>query len=183
MTINLKGSNLYLIGMMGAGKSTTGQHLARALGYRFVDTDALIEKLTNQSISDIFQEQGEDYFREIERNVLAEVSSYHHLVVATGGGIVLDSMNWSYLRQGIVVWLNVSPSILGKRLGKDTSRPLLQGKPLMAHLEKIAAERQRFYAQADLELYIQPDETAPDICDRLLQTLAGIIKDQQPLAE
>lgn len=183
MTINLKGANLYLVGMMGAGKSTTGRCLAHALGYRFLDTDTLIEDLSKKSITDIFRDQGEAYFREIERSVLAEVSSYHHLVVATGGGIVLDPMNWSYLRQGVVVWLNVPLPILCHRLAQDRSRPLLQGKPLLEHLQTIAAERERFYAQADLELLIQPEETAPDICDRLLRTLMGIMEDQEALAE
>ncbi|MDG2991330.1 shikimate kinase [Candidatus Synechococcus calcipolaris G9] len=183
MTINLKGANLYLVGMMGAGKSTTGRCLAHTLGYRFLDTDTLIEELTKKSITDIFREQGEAYFRELERNVLAEASSYHHLVVATGGGIVLDSMNWSYLRQGVVVWLNVPPPILSKRLAQDHSRPLLRDKPLLEHLEMMAAERERFYAQADLELLIQSEEAAQDICDRLLNTLAAIVKDQEALAE
>jgi shikimate kinase len=96
MIERLQGINIYLIGMMGAGKSSTGIQLAERLGYRFFDTDAVIEAAAGQTIPAIFEHQGEDAFRELETQVLAELSAYQRLVIATGGGIVTRPMNWSY---------------------------------------------------------------------------------------
>lgn len=126
--INLKGVNLYLVGMMGCGKSTTGRALAQQLGYGFVDTDDLITQLTGQAITDIFAESGEAHFRQVESKVLSEVAAHTKLVVATGGGIVLDKKNWSFLQHGLVIWLDVEPDQLWQRLQTDQSRPLLQNQ-------------------------------------------------------
>jgi shikimate kinase (EC 2.7.1.71) len=101
----LRGVNLYLVGMMGAGKTTVGRILAKKLKYHFFDTDAVIAQVANQSIADIFAEQGEEAFRELETQVLGQLSAYTNLIVATGGGIILRLTNWSYLHHGIVVWL------------------------------------------------------------------------------
>ncbi len=122
----LQGLNLYLVGMMGAGKSTVGQVLAQQLGYQFFDTDAVIEQATGQAIATLFAELGEPGFREMERRVLGELAAYTRLVVATGGGIVTQPENWGILRQGVVVWLDVPITELHRRLQTDTTRPLLQ---------------------------------------------------------
>ncbi len=172
----LGGVNIYLVGMMGSGKTTTGKVLAQRLGYGFVDTDAVITEIRQQPIRDIFANDGEAYFRQLEQQVLAHVSSYHHLVVATGGGIVLNSLNWSYLRHGIVVWLHVPISVLCARLASDDQRPLLQEQPLEERLMQLMAERQSLYAQADLELLVSATDTPATVCDRLWQTLPSILK-------
>jgi shikimate kinase len=112
----LDGTNVFLIGMMGAGKSTIGQLLAQKLQYHFFDTDDLIERSAGRKIPEIFANSGELVFRQFEHLVLSEVAAYTNLVVATGGGIVLDRMNWSYLRYGIVVWLDVPVNVLHQRL-------------------------------------------------------------------
>ena len=91
----LKKTNLYLVGMMGAGKTTIGRKLANRLGYHFFDTDALIEQSTGQKVNELFAKEGEAGFREIETQVLAQISSHTNLVVATGGGIVTQQMKWS----------------------------------------------------------------------------------------
>jgi len=96
----LRGVNIYLVGMMGAGKTTVGRILARKLKYRFFDTDELIVRVANQSIAEIFDLEGEEAFRELETKVLGELSAYQNSVVATGGGIVTQSMNWGYLHYG-----------------------------------------------------------------------------------
>ena len=155
--MNLKGVTLFLVGMMGAGKSTTGQALAEKLGYKFFDTDAVIEQLAQQSISEIFQDSGEETFRELETKVLSELSSYRQLVVATGGGIVLKKMNWSYLRHGLVVWLDLSAEDLWERLKDDDSRPLLKTDNPLQTLEDKLEERRELYGQADVHVTIPGD--------------------------
>ncbi|WP_448514331.1 shikimate kinase [Parathermosynechococcus lividus] len=172
----LGGVNIYLVGMMGSGKTTTGKVLAKRLGYGFVDTDAVITQVRQQSIREIFAREGEAYFRQLEQQVLAEVSSYHHLVVATGGGIVLSLLNWSYLRHGIVVWLHVPIAVLCERLAADAERPLLQEQPLEERLNQIMADRHALYAQADLELVIGQTDTPTKVCDRLWEALPSILK-------
>ena len=89
----LKGINVFLIGMMGAGKTTVGGLLASELGYGFCDTDALIEQIAGKTINEIFAEDGEETFRQLETQVLSELSAYQQLIVATGGGIVLKPQN------------------------------------------------------------------------------------------
>ena len=129
----LQGLNIYLVGMMGSGKTTVGELLAKEMGYKFFDTDSLITQIAGKSIPDIFAEDGEPAFRVLESQVLGEISSYTRLVVATGGGIVIDPQNWSYLHQGLVIWLDVPISILVARLQSDISTQ---------HQGDIATQRQ-----------------------------------------
>ena len=89
----LQGVNVFLIGMMGSGKTTVGQKLAQRLNYRFFDSDVLIERVTQQSINDIFATQGEETFREFETQVLSELAACTKSVIATGGGMVLKPIN------------------------------------------------------------------------------------------
>ncbi|MFZ4639644.1 MAG: shikimate kinase [Nodosilinea sp.] len=164
----LQGINLYLIGMMGAGKSTTGQSLAEVLGYQFFDTDAIAEQVAGQTITSIFDHQGEAGFRQLETEVLAQLSAYRRLVVATGGGIVTQPSNWSYLHHGIVVWLDVPLSLLQRRLMGDRQRPLLQKNDWPATLATLLRQRQPLYAQADVRITVEPGEEVDAIVDRIL---------------
>lgn len=172
----LKGVNLYLIGMMGAGKTTIGQALAEKLGYRFFDTDAVIEQATGRSIRTIFAEEGESAFRQLETQVLSQLSAYTHLAIATGGGIVLERMNWSYLRHGIVVWLDVPVDQLYQRLQDDSTRPLLQAPDPQKTLYTILSQRQHLYEQADVQIAVQPDESIDAIATRTLEAIRGALK-------
>lgn len=172
----LKGVNLYLIGMMGCGKTTVGQILAQHLGYRFADTDALIEKIAGKSISEIFAQEGEEAFRELESQVLAEVSTYKNLSVATGGGIVLRRFNWSYLQHGIVVWLDVPVEQLSDRLRNDTSRPLLANTDPKAKLQTLLEQRKPLYAQADIRVTVTADETPEQVAARVIKEINKILK-------
>ncbi|OCR01379.1 shikimate kinase [Oscillatoriales cyanobacterium USR001] len=171
----LKGVNVYLIGMMGAGKTTVGKWLASELGYRFFDTDILIEQVAGKSVSEIFTRDGEESFRELESKVLQELSAYTNLIVATGGGIVLRQINWSYLHHGVVVWLNVPVEEICDRLREDNSRPLLrEGDPKII-LEGIFTQRQRFYAQADVQVFAGGDN--PEIVGmRVIEELQKMVK-------
>lgn len=167
----LRGANLYLIGMMGAGKSTLGAEMANRLGYRHVDTDLLIEQVAQQSIPKIFATAGETEFRNIESQVLSQLSPYTRLVVSTGGGIVLKQQNWWHLRQGVVVWIDVALEELQRRLRGDTNRPLLQREDWPEYLETLLDERRSRYVEADIHLTVTEKEASTEICDRLFDRL------------
>ncbi len=167
----LRGVNLYLIGMMGAGKTTLGQWLAQQLSYRFVDTDALVEQIAGKSIPDIFATDGEATFRDWESAILQEVAPYPRLVVATGGGIIGRSQNWGHLQTGVVVWLDVPLGELTQRLATDRSRPLLQRPDWPDHLATLLQERRPQYAAADIHLAIAPGESVAMLGERLLTHL------------
>jgi shikimate kinase len=174
--LNLKGLNLYLIGMMGCGKTTIGQLLAQKLRYRFCDTDAAIVQSTGYEISQIFAESGEPTFRKIETQVLSEISAYTRLVVATGGGIILERMNWSYLHQGLVVWLDVPLETLIQRLQWDTTRPLLQDPDPQQKLKYLLEKRQPLYAQADLRIKVPLKATPAQVIEQLLTEIPKVIR-------
>ncbi len=174
----LQGMNLYLIGMMGAGKSTLGKLLAEALQYQFFDTDTLIEQVSHQSIPHLFEQEGEAAFRTLETQVLAQLCPYQRLVVATGGGIVTKRDNWSYLQQGLVIWVDVPLAHLYDRLCADTQpRPLLQTADPLATLKTLMEVRLPLYAEADLQLACHDREENPaQILDRLLHAIPSVLK-------
>lgn len=176
LTTRLQGVNLYLIGMMGAGKSTIGKLLSQELGYRFFDTDTLIEQIAQQSISEIFASSGEAAFRQLETQVLSELSSYSRLVIATGGGMVLRQQNWSYLRHGLIVWLNVPVELLYSRLKKDSSRPLLHTDNPQETLQTLLTQRQPLYAQADVHIAVQPGNTPEQVAKQVLTAIPSVLK-------
>ncbi len=172
----LQGINLYLIGMMGAGKTTLGRLLAREFKYGFVDTDEVITASAKKSINQIFAEEGETEFRQLESDVLSQVSAYTKLVVATGGGIILKRENWSYLHHGLIVWLDATPELLYNRLKEDTTRPLLQDSNPLLKLRNILKERESLYALADLRITLQEGETPEEIAKRLLTQIPSVLK-------
>ena len=173
----LSGRSIYLIGMMGSGKTSTGRPLAKRLGYGFVDADAVIEQAAGCSIPDIFERDGEAGFRAIERQVLNTISQRHSLVVATGGGVVTKPENWGQLHSGIVVWLDVDRGQLLARLQADTTlRPLLQQPNPEAALDTLLQQRRPLYGEADLTVVIN-DETPEAVADGILQLLPGLLKD------
>tara|TARA_B100002051_G_scaffold103169_1_gene98656 strand:+ start:182 stop:700 length:519 start_codon:yes stop_codon:yes gene_type:complete len=162
--------------MMGCGKSTVGPLLAKALGYRFLDADAVISQAAGCSIPEIFARDGEEGFRRLERQVLKQLSQWHSLVVATGGGIVTVPANWGELRQGVVIWLDVAEDELLRRLQADPGgRPLLAGDDPAARLHALLEQRQPLYGQADLRVSAQ-GEDASGISERILQQLPGLLK-------
>ncbi|MBO1067388.1 MULTISPECIES: shikimate kinase [Nostocales] len=174
----LKGVNLYLIGMMGVGKTTVGKLLAEEIGYRFVDTDEVIVKAAGKSINEIFAENGEAEFRQLEGDVLAQVCAYTKLVVATGGGIVIRQQNWSYLHHGLIIWLDAPIQIILQRLAADDTRPLLQDADMESKLRSLLEQRQPMYSQADLHITISATETPEEIATRILATIPSILKQQ-----
>lgn len=176
----LKGTSLFLVGMMGSGKSTTGRELAGRLGYRFMDTDQLIEQATGTSITEIFATQGEAAFRALETQVLAQVSAYTRLVVATGGGIILARQNWSYLHHGVVIWLDPPVALLQQRLASATDRPLIQGADGLQKLATLLDQRQMLYSQADLRVPVEAADDVEAVGDRILELLHQRVRPEQP---
>lgn len=145
-------SNLILVGPMGAGKSSIGQQLAQRFALRFADADACVEQAAGASVAQLFEREGEAGFRLRERAVLAHLLAQDGLVLATGGGAVLDADNRALMqRRGFVVHLHVSQARQLARLADDTSRPLLARPDRAQVLDALAAARAPLYAQvADL---------------------------------
>ena len=174
----LEGLNLYLVGMMGSGKSTAGRHLAELLGYRFLDADSSIEQVAGRSIPEVFASEGEAGFRQLEAAVLNQIASWHSLVVATGGGVVTRPDNWGQLHQGVVIWLDAPEELLLERLSSDpTPRPLLQADDPAARLTALLAERRPLYAQADLHI-VQDGRAADQVAVQILEALPSVLKER-----
>jgi shikimate kinase len=174
----LEGLNLYLVGMMGTGKSALGQPLAEALGYRFIDADSTVEQVAQRSIAEIFASDGEASFRALETAVLNQIASWHSLVVATGGGVVTRQENWGHMRQGVVIWLDASTELLLERIAADpTPRPLMQSPDPAARLADLLGQRQPLYAQADLRIE-QNGEPPEQLAQMVLKALPSILKER-----
>jgi shikimate kinase len=140
--------NIYLVGLMGAGKTTIGKVLAKRLGWRFIDSDHEIEARTGVSIPTIFEIEGEAGFRRRESQVIEELTALRNIVMATGGGVVLAAKNRESLRQnGLVAYLDVSPDQLYDRTKRDKNRPLLQVQNPLRRLQELHSERAPLYKE------------------------------------
>ena len=140
--------SFFLVGPMGAGKSTIGRQLARALGIKFIDSDREIEARTGVDIPLIFELEGESGFRKREQEAIDELSAMPDIVLATGGGAVLDPRNRRNLAsRGNVIYLQTSVDQQLRRTAHDRNRPLLQTGNPRAKLEKLLAERDPLYRE------------------------------------
>lgn len=140
--------HLFLIGPMGAGKSTIGRRLARSLELPFVDSDQVIQERTGVDIPRIFDVEGEEGFRQREKAIIEELTAAPPMVLATGGGAVLDPDNRRHLHErGTVVYLQTSVDEQLRRTGKDKRRPLLQTADPRARLEALLEERDPLYRE------------------------------------
>ncbi|TVU28517.1 hypothetical protein EJB05_20038 [Eragrostis curvula] len=160
----LNGRCIYLVGMMGSGKSTVGKIIAEVLGYSFFDSDKLVEQAVGMpSVAQIFKVHSEAFFRDNESSVLRDLSSMRRLVVATGGGAVIRPVNWNYMKKGLSVWLDVPLDALARRIAKvgTASRPLLDqpsGDPYtmaFSKLSTLAEQRGDAYANADVRVSLE----------------------------
>ncbi|WP_138475939.1 shikimate kinase [Dyadobacter bucti] len=148
--------NIVLVGMMSSGKSTLGKKLARALNYKFVDLDKLIEKDQGMDIPSLFSQKGESYFRDIESRLLKETIENQRIVLATGGGTPCFFDNMDFIKNlGISIFLDVSAADLARRIenhGKD-DRPILSGTTFLeTTLQHKIDERLPYYSQADITM-------------------------------
>lgn len=140
--------NIFLVGLMGSGKTTIGRALAKKLQKRFIDADHEIELRTGASIPLIFEIEGEDSFRQREADVIADLTTQEGIVLATGGGAILNAESRAFLRErGVVVYLRASVSSIIQRTSHDKNRPLLQTADPKARIEELTRQRGPFYEE------------------------------------
>ncbi|MFH1361047.1 MAG: shikimate kinase [bacterium] len=146
--------NIILIGFMGAGKTAVGQKLAAELAMDYLDTDELIEKTEQKTISEIFANDGEERFRELETRVVKTLGEYDNFIISTGGGIVLRPENVAGLKKaGPLVLLWAEPEVIYERVRAEYHRPLLKVSEPLAEIKKILNDRAKTYHQvADLKI-------------------------------
>lgn len=170
-------TNIALIGFMGVGKTAVGKALAEKLGKRFVELDALIEQKAGKSIPELFQQDGEVAFRELEIEVTKEVSTNKNLVIACGGGLVLNKINIDRLRnESTIVYLTASPGVILRRiLGDGGERPLLNTPDKASEIRGLLKFRKPFYEQAaDIKI----DTSKLDI-DSLVEQIIVKLKEDE----
>jgi shikimate kinase len=171
--------NIILIGYRGAGKSTVGSRLAIRMGKGFVDTDDLVEERQGASIRDIVESHGWGHFRALEKTIVQENSEKDNLIIAPGGGAVLDPENVASLKKnGLIIWLKADREILCQRIDRDSrtvgSRPTLTGKGTMEEFGEVMAIRHPFYERAaDAEI----DTTGMDL-EEVVKALLSIIREK-----
>lgn len=170
-----KVKNIFLIGLMGAGKTTLGKQLATLLNHDFYDSDQVICARTGVSIPTIFEVEGEAGFRSREAAIIDELTQLDNIVLATGGGAILRQQNRYFLQQrGYIVYLKVQPEILLFRTRLDKNRPLLQVADPLAKLKQLYIERDPIYHSA-AHLVIEVNDQHP------ANTLNHIIELLQPV--
>jgi shikimate kinase len=141
---------------MATGKSSTGRLVARQLHFDFIDTDALIEARLNLRISEIFAQKGEAWFRDYERQLVAELANYRHTVFATGGGLAANPVNMASLKQhALVVCLWASPETVWSRTRSSSNRPLLADSDPLSRIRQLLIARAPYYRQADVLVHAE----------------------------
>lgn len=170
-------TNIYLVGLMGAGKTTVGRQLARRLGRVFYDSDHEIVERTGVPIPTIFEIEGEEGFRRREAQTIAELCANDNIVMATGGGAVLDSESRRRLHDtGWVIYLNVPPVMLFERTRHDRNRPLLRVPDPLARLEELHAARDPLYRDAAHHVVDGSHLIASGIVQHLLREFSRLCK-------
>jgi len=157
---------------MGTGKSAVGRRVAARLGWRFFDTDALIEKDAKTSIASIFAQRGETHFRALEKVAIERVCRKKEVVIATGGGAIVNKENAARLKEnGIVICLTAMPEVILERVRGNVERPLLQGENPLGKIRSLLATRAEAYARADLTI----DTSELDV-DRVVETIVSLVR-------
>jgi shikimate kinase len=164
----VKTDKIYLVGFMGAGKTTLAQALARRLGWRAEDVDALIEGRERRSVAEIFAREGEPYFRAVEQEVIYSLLPERHAIIATGGGTFVDPENRAAINaDGVSVWLDVPLDVLLTRIPPDGRRPLASDRTQMTLLYET---RRLAYQQAQIRLdaaRARTEELVEQLVDKL----------------
>ena len=143
--------NITICGMMGSGKSSIGKLIAKKINYNFIDTDILIEKKENKSINQIFAENGEEYFRALEKKITLNYLNNKKTIISLGGGAILNKdIRLAIKLNSFNIYLKSNKFVLKKRLESSKSRPLLQNVILDEKLDELLNQREKFYNNADL---------------------------------
>jgi shikimate kinase len=164
--------NIALIGFMAVGKSAIGRTLAKKLRRRFVDLDRVIERAEGSKVREIFEHKGEAYFRQLEKQALADVLEENNQVIATGGGVILDDQNLQILREkALLIGLSAEMDVLLARAGDATKRPLLQGSNRREKIEDLLRQRAARYAQAHVTI-----DTSNLTVDQVVKRIMGMLE-------
>ncbi|MEP2706595.1 MAG: shikimate kinase [Roseibium sp.] len=168
----MDGRSVVLVGIMGCGKSTVGKRLAQRLGLEFVDADSEIERAANMTVSEIFSEHGEPYFRSGEERVIARLLREGPQILATGGGAFMSEMTRDEINaQGLSIWLKVDFETVMARVRRRSTRPLLQNPDPEGTMRKLMAEREPVYSKATLTV-TSKDVPHEAVVDQIVVTLA-----------
>lgn len=167
--------NIILIGFMGSGKTSVGECLAKRLSYHFLDTDRLLEERTGDTIRHIFIVQGEEYFRNMETELLKELSNdTDRTILSTGGGLPLREQNAGLLRGlGYVVFLKTSKQTTLTRLKNDMTRPLLQGEDVEQKVESMLQIRNPIYEKAAHHIIETDDKSIDELVHSIMEAYIG----------
>ena len=167
--------NIVLTGYMASGKTTVGKALAKKLGMAFVDTDLMVEEKAGMKISEIFEKYGEAHFRSLEKDAVKEASKMDGVIIATGGGVVLDNENVSNLRQnGSVINLFPEDDVVYTRLKNDLTRPLATARSTDEILGRFEA-RKKYYNNCDFQVKITLKTQVTDTVNKILEFLGDRI--------
>ena len=161
-------NNIYLVGLMGSGKTTVGKLASKKLGKSFIDSDHLIEERTGVRVPLIFEYEGEEGFRKRETKVLEELVTMKNIILATGGGIILEEINQKLLvKNGLVIYLKADYDLLASRLKSDLTRPLLQGVDIKEKLKNLLKERDPIYKSISDYVIETKKKRATDIANEI----------------
>jgi shikimate kinase len=165
--------NIVLTGFMGSGKTVAARELARILGMKVIDVDTEIEKSTNMTINEIFEQFGEPRFREIETEIIKQVSKNKNVIISTGGGAVLKQENMDAMReQGVIVCLTAAPETILERTRRTTDRPLLLVENPLERIKELLELRGPFYEKADIMIDTE-NKTPLQIAEEIIERMKG----------
>jgi shikimate kinase len=171
MSYTLK-KTIVLVGMMGAGKTAVGRALAQRLGVSFLDSDAEIEVAANRTVPEIFERDGEPFFRTKETQIIERLLAEKRCVLSTGGGAFLSEQNRMNISgKGISVWLNADLELLWNRVRNKDTRPLLRTLNPKSTLQDIYDQRVPTYALADMTVVSEEEYSIEDMVDRVVEAL------------
>ncbi|MCR4998938.1 MAG: shikimate kinase [Lachnospiraceae bacterium] len=166
-------NNIYLIGFMGCGKSAVGRTLARKTYRRFMDTDAIIVESEGMPISQIFEEKGEAYFRQVETTTMKSLIAEKKRIVSCGGGVALRQENVDAMRAGgTIVLLTATPETILKRVENDDKRPLLQGRKTVEGITELMNSRVPFYSEAADYTVSTDDRSTEEIAKEIMNLMS-----------
>lgn len=162
---------IVLIGMMGSGKTTIGKLLGEKLALRSIDIDVIIEQNEKRTVSEIFQNEGEKYFRNIERETIKKNFTNKDLIISLGGGAFEDQLTQELLlKNSTVIYLKTSPNVILERIKNNTNRPLLKNQMTVEKIQSIILQRQKNYELANITILTDNKNT-----DKIVEEILGVI--------